>query len=93
MANFPNHPSSQVGHVPLRKKEFLLPSGQGLKKLTSEYTTVVTILLLRCVLGIMILPPCEVKWFLPLVSMFQIQIISQDLDGQRKDICNHVKAV
>lgn len=69
MANLPNHPPSQVGHVPLREIEHLFPSGQGLEKLASEHATVIAILLLWCVLRIVILPPSEVEWFLLLVSV------------------------
>lgn len=80
MANFPNHPPSQVGHVPLREMEFFLPSRQGFQELAREHATIITILLLWCVLRIVIVPPSEVKRFLSLVSMFRVQITPQGLE-------------
>jgi hypothetical protein len=60
--------------------------------LAREHATVITILLLWCVLRIVILPPSEVKRFLSLVSMFRVQITPQGLDGQREDFAGHAKA-
>lgn len=92
MANFPNHSPPQVGHVPLREPESFLPSGQGFQELACEHAAVITILLLWCVLRIVILPPSEVKRFLSLVSVFRVQITSQGLEGQYKDLPGHAKA-
>lgn len=92
MANFPDHPPPQVCHVPLREIESFFPFGKGFQELAREHATVITILLLWCILRIVILPPSEVKRFLPLVSMFRVQITPQGLDGQCKDFPGYAKA-
>lgn len=50
MSNLPDHPSSEIGHVLLRKREGLFAPREGLEELACEYATVVSVLLLGCIL-------------------------------------------
>ena len=48
IANLPYHPSPKIWHILLGKPERLLTPWKSLQELASEYTTVKSILLLRC---------------------------------------------
>ena len=48
IANLPYHPSPKIWHILLGEPERLLTPWKSFQELTSEYTTVKPILLLRC---------------------------------------------
>ena len=50
MPDLPDHLSTEIGHVLLRKGEVFFAPRQGLQKLASEYTAIVTVFLLWSIL-------------------------------------------
>jgi hypothetical protein len=50
VANFPDHPPSDITHVRLAEVECFLASGQTRQELTGKYTAIIAVLLLRSVL-------------------------------------------
>ena len=54
VTNLPNHPSAKVRHIPLSKNEVVVPLWKSLQELASKNSTIVPILLLRCVLPVFV---------------------------------------